>query len=181
MWNAITVFLLSRVALYCSTTDQVSSCSSQCKLQMVIYHSREGTGLDALAVENIAQKNAQRNNTPSAIKYNKEQRFSCWLNVTLKSIMDEIRIIHTKLWSILLSFCKVLSFDRGERVTSHEWIGTRLRNWGTSACKKTFHLPLYINCWVILFKDLVRGTRWGLPKVYSFKVCSLSVQSGQLL
>lgn len=48
--------------------------------------------MDALAVENIAQKNA-----PSAIKYNKEQRFSCWLNVTLKSIMDEIRIIDTKL------------------------------------------------------------------------------------
>lgn len=52
--------------------------------------------MDALAVENIAQKNAQRNNTPSAIKYNKEQRFSCRLNVTLKSIMDEIRIIDTK-------------------------------------------------------------------------------------
>ena len=33
--------------------------------------------------------------------------------------MDEIRIIDTKLWSILLSLCKDLSFDRGERVTSN--------------------------------------------------------------
>lgn len=53
--------------------------------------------MNALAVENIAQKNAQRNNKRSAIKYNKELTFSCWLNVTLKSIMDEIRIIDTKL------------------------------------------------------------------------------------
>lgn len=62
--------------------------------------------MDALAVENIAQKNAQRNNTPSAIKYNKEQRFSCWLNVTLKSIMDEIRIIDTNFEVFCLAFAK---------------------------------------------------------------------------
>ena len=40
--------------------------------------------MDALAVENIAQKNAQRNNTPSAIKYNRSRGFllvECYIEI----------------------------------------------------------------------------------------------------